>query len=44
MKIEMICKECGEHAKADKTRSSENFTVYETKCRKCEGQIVPKLK
>lgn len=42
-KIKMICKECGEHAAVDKEKSNDNWTVYETKCNKCGGQIIPKL-
>lgn len=44
MKIEMVCKECGENAKVDTTKSTKSFTAYETKCHKCEGQIIPKVK
>lgn len=44
MKIQMICKECGEQARVDFEKSTKNWVVYETKCHKCDGQIIPKVK
>ena len=33
--IRLICPQCGDEAKEDKTKSTDNWKVYNPKCSKC---------
>ena len=43
MEIRFVCKECNELVQEKKEESTENWKVYETVCKKCGGQIAPKI-
>ncbi len=43
MELKMVCKECGELAPIDTEKSTENWTVYKTRCEKCGGQTGIKI-
>lgn len=43
MDIKFVCKKCNKTADIDIEKSTKNFTVYQTKCKKCGSQTVPKV-